>query len=208
MIGIIDYGMGNLKSVANAFASLGFDAFIASSPKELDRAGHVVLPGVGAFQGAIETLERQGWVPRIMSVIDRGLPFLGICLGMQLLFETSEENGAFKGLGIFPGHVVRIPDRGADGGRLKIPHMGWNRLLLRKRSRILGDDGVYVYFVHSYSALTDSEHISASAAYGAELTAAVERDNVYAVQFHPEKSGADGLEILRKFASLNGGAAR
>lgn len=198
--------MGNLRSVANAFGHLGFGAFIASSPDELERADRVVLPGVGAFEGAMRTLESRGWIPQITRVIERGQPFLGICLGMQLLFEVGEENGVFRGLGIFPGRVARIPNRDGGGNRLKIPHVGWNKLNMRGRSAILGGS-TYVYFVHSYSALTDDEYISASVTYGGELTAAVERGNVCAVQFHPEKSGADGLEMLRKFASLEGSAA-
>ncbi|MDR3264379.1 MAG: imidazole glycerol phosphate synthase subunit HisH [Synergistaceae bacterium] len=211
MIGIIDYGMGNLRSVENAFRSLGFEVFIARAPRELDRADRVVLPGVGAFQGAIQTLKRQGWSKKIKSEIERGKPFLGICLGMQLLFEVGEENGNWKGLGILPGRVTRIPDRLASGEEIKIPHIGWNSLTIRKKSDIFGeprevsvagDEGPCVYFVHSYHAETDPACVSASTFYGTDLTAAVEWNNVYAVQFHPEKSGAEGMKILRKFATL------
>jgi glutamine amidotransferase len=206
MIGIIDYGMGNLKSVTNAFRSLGCESFIASAPNELDRADRVVLPGVGAFEGAIEALRRQGWVKKIKSEIDSGKPFLGICLGMQLLFETSEENGAHRGLEILPGKVTRIPEKQGDEA-IKIPHIGWNRLDFHKKSDIFdesrdADRDTYVYFVHSYHVETDPEYVSASTFYGTDLTAAVERDNVYAVQFHPEKSGTQGIEMLRKFAAL------
>jgi glutamine amidotransferase len=217
MIGIIDYGMGNLKSVENAFRRLGFQSFIAAAPKELDRADKIVLPGVGAFQGAIQTLERQGWPRKIEAEIAKGKPFLGICLGMQLLFETSEENGVFRGLGLLPGKVTRIPHVSASGEEVKIPHMGWNQLTLRKKSGFLGEPcgsdvsnasnaseqgRPYVYFVHSYRVETDPAYVSASTFYGSDLTAAVERDNIYAVQFHPEKSGAQGMEILKKFALL------
>ncbi|MDR3231975.1 MAG: imidazole glycerol phosphate synthase subunit HisH [Synergistaceae bacterium] len=215
MIGIIDYGMGNLRSVENAFRSLGFEIFIATAPHDLDRADRVILPGVGAFQGAIQTLRRQGWSKKIKSEIERGKPFLGICLGMQLLFEVGEENGTWRGLGILPGKVTRIPDRLPSGEEIKIPHIGWNSLTIRKKSDIFGEpretsdgpDGAanstpYVYFVHSYSAETEPGYVSASTFYGAELTAAVEWNNVYAVQFHPEKSGAQGMKILKKFATL------
>ncbi|MDR1874492.1 MAG: imidazole glycerol phosphate synthase subunit HisH [Synergistaceae bacterium] len=209
MIGIIDYGMGNLRSVENAFRSLGFEVFIATAPHELDRAKSVVLPGVGAFQSAIRTLRRQGWPSKIRAEIARGKPFLGICLGMQLLFEIGEENGVCRGLGILPGKVTRIPDRLASGETIKIPHVGWNCLSLHKKSDIFHDGGrvseserPYVYFVHSYRVETDPACVSASTFYGTDLTAAVERDNVYAVQFHPEKSGAQGMKILKNFAML------
>jgi glutamine amidotransferase len=202
-----------LRSVENAFRRLGFQSFIATVPKGLDRADKIVLPGVGAFQGAIQTLERQGWPRKIEAEIAKGKPFLGICLGMQLLFETSEENGVFRGLGFLPGKVTRIPRISTSGEEVKIPHMGWNQLTLRKKSDLLGDPFEpdapghqraerYVYFVHSYRVETDPAYVSASTFYGSDLTAAVERDNVYAVQFHPEKSGAQGMEILKNFAGL------
>ncbi|MDR1378857.1 MAG: imidazole glycerol phosphate synthase subunit HisH [Synergistaceae bacterium] len=196
MIGIIDYGMGNLKSVENAFCKLGFEVFVTAKPNELDRADRIVLSGTGAFEGAIQALRSQGWVKKIKTAIRRGKPFLGISLGMQLLFETSEENGTHEGLGIFPGKVTRIPN-------LKIPHMGWNRLEIRKESDIFSvrdSNDNYVYFAHSYRAEADPAYVSASTFYGTDLTAAVERDNVYALQFHPEKSGPTGIEILKRFA--------
>jgi glutamine amidotransferase len=206
MIGIIDYGMGNLKSVSNAFKLLGFDAFVASSPDELDAADKIVLPGVGAFEGAIAELRNRGWAGRITGLIEEGKPLLGICLGMQLLFESSSENGIHEGLGVFPGHVARIPDGfSGDGRKLKIPQVGWNRLEFRRKSAILPDSGdAYVYFVHSYYAVTDAEYVSSTTDYGIDITASVERGNVYAVQFHPEKSGAVGLDILKNFAELGG----
>jgi len=202
MIGIIDYGMGNLKSVSNAFRALGFDAFIASRPDELDRADRVVLPGVGAFEGAIAELCRGGWEGRVKDTAARGIPLIGICLGMQLLFETSYENGEHKGLGIFPGHVDRIPDATAPG-RLKIPQVGWNRLEMRKKSSILPQSGdTYVYFVHSYYAVTPEKYVTAVTGYGSEITAAVENASVFGVQFHPEKRGEQGIGILRRFAEF------
>jgi glutamine amidotransferase len=207
MIGIIDYGMGNLKSVSNAFLALGFDAFVATRPEELDRADKVILPGVGAFEGAIAELKKQGWADKIMDTVQSGKHILGICLGMQLMFETSYENGTHSGLGIFPGQVVRIPDGlSPDGRKLKIPQVGWNKLEVRKKSDILPDGGdIYVYFVHSYYVQTSPEYAAATTFYGVDLIAAAERGNVYAVQFHPEKSGENGLKILRNFALLGSG---
>lgn len=201
MIGIIDYGMGNLKSVSNAFRALGYGAFIASRPEELDAADKIVLPGVGAFEGAIAELRRRGWAERVIGAADAGIPLLGICLGMQMLFETGHENGTHTGLGVLPGRVVRIPDAACPGNkRLKIPQVGWNMLEIRRKSPILPDSGSYVYFVHSYHAVTEPEYVSAVTRYGSELTAAVERGLVFGVQFHPEKSGECGLGILRRFA--------
>jgi glutamine amidotransferase len=204
MIGIIDYGMGNLKSVSNAFRALGYDAFIASRPSELDRADRIVLPGVGAFESAIAELRRGGWGDCARDAAASGRPLIGICLGMQLLFETSFENGEHAGLGIFPGSVERIPEGELPGGkRLKIPQVGWNRLKTRKKSAILPDFGdAYVYFVHSYHVVAPDELVSAVTDYGSEITAAVERGNVFGTQFHPEKSGEVGLGILRRFAEV------
>jgi glutamine amidotransferase len=208
MIGIIDYGMGNLRSVSNAFRALGFGAFIASRPDELDRADKIVLPGVGAFEGAIAELRRGGWDVRVKESAESGIPLIGICLGMQLMFEKSYENGSHSGLGLFPGHVARIPDGfSPNGKKLKIPQVGWNKLEMRKKSAILPDsDGVYVYFVHSYHAVTEPEYVSSVTSYGADITASVERENIFGAQFHPEKSGEQGLAILKKFAELKCGA--
>jgi glutamine amidotransferase len=196
--------MGNLNSVSNAFRALGFESFIASRPGELDRADRVVLPGVGAFEGAVSELRNGGWDDYVRKTVDSGRPLLGICLGMQLLFEIGHENGTHRGLGIFPGRVERIPDAaGHSGKKLKIPQVGWNRLEMRKKSAILpGSDDVYVYFVHSYHAVAPAEYVSAVTFYGSGLTAATERGNVFGVQFHPEKSGEQGLEILRRFAEV------
>jgi glutamine amidotransferase len=202
VIGIIDYGMGNLMSVSNAFRSLGHEAFIASRPDELDRADKIVLPGVGAFERAIAELRRGGWAERVMGAASGGVPLMGICLGMQLLFEVSFENGTHEGLGIFQGKVERIPDGAPPGGKkLKIPQVGWNKLEARKKSAILPDSGdAYVYFVHSYYAAACDEDVSTVVEYGTEIVAAVERGNIFGLQFHPEKSGEIGLGILRRFA--------
>jgi glutamine amidotransferase len=204
VIAVIDYGMGNLSSVMNAFRVLGFASFIASRPEELDKADRVALPGVGAFEGAAAELRRAGWDEKILEVVRSGRHLLGICLGMHLMFEVGRENGTHKGLGIFPGSVERIPDGfSPDGRKLKIPQVGWNSLERRSRSPILSDeDGVYVYFVHSYHAVTDPEIITSVTSYGSDITASVGRGNVHGVQFHPEKSGRSGLDILRRFASL------
>ncbi len=199
MIAIIDYGAGNLQSVKNAFKHIGTEAVITGEKSEIAAADAVVLPGVGAFGDCMASLEKAGLTDTVKAAANSGKPFLGICLGLQLLFEESEESPGVKGLGIFKGKIVKIPDTG-----LKIPHMGWNSIESVKKSKIL-DGSPYVYFVHSYYLQTDDkELVSAYTEYGARLAVAVERDNVFAVQFHPEKSGGAGMEILKKFAALGG----
>ncbi len=199
MIAIIDYGAGNLQSVKNAFKHIGTEAVITGEKSEIAAADAVVLPGVGAFGDCMASLEKAGLTDTVKAAANSGKPFLGICLGLQLLFEESEESPGVKGLGIFKGKIVKIPDTG-----LKIPHMGWNSIETVKKSKIL-DGSPYVYFVHSYYLQTDDkELVSAYTEYGARLAVAVERDNVFAVQFHPEKSGGAGMEILKKFAALGG----
>ncbi len=197
MIAIIDYGAGNLHSVKNALDYLGADAEITGGKDAILAADKVILPGVGAFGEAMASLRDKGLDDVIRGVIAAKKPFLGICLGLQLLFEESEESPGVRGLGVFRGRVVRIPDRG-----LKIPHMGWNDITLAKESRILTGDP-FVYFVHSYYVTTPgAEIISAYTEYGEKMAIAVERDNVFAVQFHPEKSGEKGMEILQRFAEM------
>lgn len=199
MIAIIDYGAGNLQSVKNAFKHIGTEAVITGEKSEIAAADAVVLPGVGAFGDCMANLEKAGLTDTVKAAANSGKPFLGICLGLQLLFEESEESPGVKGLGIFKGKIIKIPDTG-----LKIPHMGWNSIETVKKSKIL-DGSPYVYFVHSYYLQTDDkELVSAYTEYGARLAVAVERDNVFAVQFHPEKSGGAGMEILKKFAALGG----
>lgn len=199
MIAIIDYGAGNLHSVKNALDFLGVQSVITSSADEILSADAVILPGVGAFGDCMACLEKMNLIETTRQAAKSGKPFLGICLGLQLMFEESEEAPGVKGLGIFKGKIVKIPDRG-----LKIPHMGWNSITLNKDSRIL-EDNSFVYFVHSYYLNTDEEDlVSAYTEYGEKLAIAVERDNVFATQFHPEKSGDVGMEILRKFVSLGG----
>lgn len=202
MIAIIDYGMGNLFSVEKAFAKLGAEAVITSDPAVIAGAAKVVLPGVGAFGDCMTNLREYGLVSVIKEVAGQNTPFLGICLGLQMLFEGSEEAPGVEGLGIFPGMVRKIEAPG-----LKIPHMGWNSLAFASPSPVLKElpANPYVYFVHSYHAVpSDSSLITAATDYGGAVTAAVGWKNVQAVQFHPEKSGTVGLQILKNFKELVG----
>ena len=200
MIAIIDYGAGNLHSVKNALDFIGAPCIVTGDRDEILNADKVILPGVGAFGDAMKSLKDSGLTETVKQVILSGKPFLGICLGLHLLFEESEESLGVKGLGIFKGKVVKIPDCG-----LKIPHMGWNSIALTKESRILNNigDTPYVYFVHSYYIQPSAKEIvSASTEYGQSLSIAVESDNVFATQFHPEKSGEIGMKILKNFIEL------
>ena len=200
MIAVIDYGAGNLHSVKNAFDYIGVQSEITSDAKRILAADKVVLPGVGAFGDCMRSLEKNNLTETVKAAAASGKPFLGICLGLQLLFEESEETPGVKGLGIFKGKSVRIPDT-AD---LKIPHMGWNNIETAKKSKIL-DGNPFAYFVHSYCIKPEDESIiSAYTEYGSRFAVAVEKDNVFAVQFHPEKSGSEGMDILRRCAALGG----
>lgn len=197
MIAIIDYGRGNLYSVQKAFARLGAQAVVTSDAGQIAAADKVVLPGVGAFGDCMNNLRSYGLEEVIHQVVDRGTPFLGICLGLQLLFDGSEEDPGVAGLGIIPGMVRKIETKG-----LKIPHMGWNNLAYKAASPLFTDlpDNPYVYFVHSFHAVpADEQVITAVTAYGQEVTAAVGRANVQAVQFHPEKSSAVGMQMLKNW---------
>lgn len=208
MIAIVDYGMGNLRSVEKGVARTGAPTRVTADPAEIRAADGVVLPGVGAFRACMENLESRGLVGTIREVVETGTPFLGICLGLQLLFEESEEFGPVPGLGILKGKVVRFSGPALDG--LKIPQMGWNELSIRRPSAELAGLGEhpYVYFVHSYYVVPDDPAITAAtAAYGVEFTAAIVQDNVFACQFHPEKSQANGLRILENFVARAGAAA-
>jgi imidazole glycerol-phosphate synthase subunit HisH len=201
MIAIIDYGMGNLRSVQKGFEKVGHAATVTSDPAVVAAASKVVLPGVGAFGDAMHELRQRDLVPVVRQAAESGKPFLGICLGLQLLFETGYEGGRHQGLGILPGEVVRfdVPPE------YKVPHMGWNKLAIRRRAPILDGlpDGTHVYFVHSYYVVPrDPEVIATETDYPAPFTSIVWRDNLYATQFHPEKSQADGLRILKNFAEL------
>lgn len=201
MIAIIDYGMGNLHSVQKALEFIGCEAMITDDPAVLDQAAKAILPGVGAFADAIAELEARGLSKAVLDFASSGRPLLGICLGMQLLFESSGEGGAHGGLGVIPSSIVHFP---ADIG-LKVPHMGWNNLAMSDACPLFRgiEDQPYVYFVHSFHAPEISpEWTAATSDYGKTFTAAVQVGNVFGTQFHPEKSGAVGLAMLRNFASL------
>jgi glutamine amidotransferase len=201
MIAIIDYDMGNLRSVAKAFEKVGAPAAPTRSSAAIASASHIVLPGVGAFKDCMRNLEEYGLVEPILKGVASGKPFLGICLGLQLLFDESEEFGPHRGLGIIKGKVVRFP---ADHA-LKVPHMGWNEAKKKKTSRLLDDieDGSFFYFVHSYYAVPDDPSVTlTSTDYGVEFTSSIEKDNVMACQFHPEKSQKTGLQVLKNFSRL------
>ena len=199
MIAVVDYGVGNLFSLRSSFAAIGEEAEVTSSPAVLRAADRIVLPGVGAFGDAAEKLRRTGLDAVVREEAGRGKPLLGICLGMQLLFERSFEHGEHAGLGLLTGSVR--PIAGRIPAQLKIPHIGWNALHFVKDSPLFTGlrEGDHVYFVHSYAAEDCGEALLAVTEYGAELTAAVGRDNIYGCQFHPEKSSDVGLSILRNF---------
>lgn len=206
MIAIVDYGMGNLRSVQKGFEKIGAEAKVTASPADLCAADRVVLPGVGAFRDCIRNLEQGGFVEPILRAIAAGKPFLGICLGLQLLFSESEEFGLHKGLGVIPGRVTRFPEGMREGGeKLPVPHMGWNQIRLQGDAPLFNgiSDNSNVYFVHSYYVKPDDPAVVvATCSYGVEFCAAVRKDNVMAVQFHPEKSQATGLMMLKNFAEM------
>lgn len=199
MIAIIDYGVGNLFSLQSSFAAIGQEARVTDDREIIRAADKLILPGVGAFRDAIGKLRARGMADVVCEEAARGKPLLGICLGMQMLFEKSYEYGEYEGLGLLPGVVRPIAD--VIPKDYKIPHIGWNALSIKKPSPLLGrtPDGSYVYFVHSYYAADCDGSVLATTDYGTPLTAAVARENVCGCQFHPEKSGAAGLEILRAF---------
>lgn len=201
MIAIIDYQMGNLRSVQKGFEKVGHQATITSDPAVLADAEKIVLPGVGAFEDAIAELRTRKLIDPIHAAVESGKPFLGICLGLQLLFERSYEHGEHKGLGILPGEVLKfeLPHE------YKVPHMGWNQLRMTHKPPILEglEEGVYCYFVHSYYVKpADAKVIATETNYGHDFCSMIWRDNLYATQFHPEKSQRDGLRILQNFAEL------
>ena len=201
MIAIIDYDAGNLKSVEKALKYLGQDVIVSRDSSEILQADKVILPGVGSFGDAMNNLDHFNLVDTIKKVAEKDTPFLGICLGLQLMFESSDEGPGVKGLGLLPGKILRIP----KSGDLKIPHMGWNNIKVKEGSRLFKGlpDNPYVYFVHSYYLQADDEDIvAATTEYGVKIHAAVEKDNIFACQFHPEKSSTVGLQILKNFVSL------
>ena len=205
-IAIIDYGMGNLRSVQKGFERVGTSAEIVTTADEIRRADKVVLPGVGAFRDAIAHLRDQNLVEAVKGAVDSGRPFLGICLGLQLLFDVSYEDGRHEGLGIVPGEVVRFDFSDQPEFRdLKVPHMGWNQVTFNPDCPLYagGNQGEHFYFVHSFHVVpADSDVTSGRADYGGEFTASIARDNLFATQFHPEKSQKAGLKMLENFARL------
>lgn len=200
MIGIIDYGVGNLFSLCSSCKAIGEEAFVSGDAAELAKADRLILPGVGAFGDAADKLRSTGMADFVRQQAAEGKPLLGICLGMQLLFEKSYEYGCHEGLGLLKGQVV--PMEGRLPKELKIPHMGWNALEVRGGRLLEGLSGQYVYFVHSFFAEGCEASLAAVTEYGIPITAAVEQGNVFGCQFHPEKSGNVGLSILRRFAGL------
>ncbi|MBM82807.1 MAG: imidazole glycerol phosphate synthase subunit HisH [Planctomycetaceae bacterium] len=201
MIKIVDYGMGNLRSVQKAFEKIDVEAEICTTAASLDNADKLVLPGVGAFQDAMTVLRQQDMIVPIQQHIESGRPFLGICLGLQLLFDVSYEDGEFEGLGIVPGSVVRFEDQ----PDLKIPHMGWNQVSHCGDLKLLEGipESAFFYFVHSYYVVpTDDALTTGRTDHGTEFVSTIQRDNLYATQFHPEKSQRYGLQLLRNFANL------
>ncbi|MCM1179215.1 MAG: imidazole glycerol phosphate synthase subunit HisH [Clostridium sp.] len=201
MIAILDYDAGNIKSVEKALVYLGQNAKITRDRGEIMTGTHVILPGVGNFGDAMAKLKLYGLDKVIYEVVEKGIPFLGICLGLQLLYEKSDESPGVEGLGLLKGSINRIPD--CPG--LKIPHMGWNSLDVKPGAALFAgvEDNPYVYFVHSYYLRADhAEEVAATTEYSTQIHASVEKDNIYACQFHPEKSGSVGLQILKNFIEL------
>ena len=206
MIAIIDYDAGNIKSVEKAFMALGQDVVVTRDQETILNAEGVVLPGVGAFGDAMDKLRTYDLVETIHKVVEKKTPFLGICLGLQLMFEASEETPGVEGLGLLKGKIVRIP----EGAGLKIPHIGWNNLAYPNQGRLYQDipENSYVYFVHSYYLQAEEpEIVRATTEYGVTIHASVEKDNVFACQFHPEKSSAVGMKILENFVKVVKGEA-
>ena len=202
MIAIIDYGVGNLFSLKSSLKKIGVESCVSADPEVLRQADKLILPGVGAFADAAQKLRQSGLDKVVKEQTALGKPLLGICLGMQMLFDKSYEYGEHEGLGLIPGQVVGMA--GVIPAELKIPHIGWNELQITKPSKLFKyvkpDD--YVYFVHSFYATNCDASVIATTEYGAKLTAAVEKDNIYGCQFHPEKSGSVGLGILKAFSEI------
>ena len=207
MIAVIDYGVGNLFSLLSSLKYVGLDTKLTNDIEEIKNANGIILPGVGAFRDAIGNLEKYGLKETLISEARKGKPFLGICLGMQMLFEKSYEYGEYEGLGLINGTVEEIKKYIPENSDLKIPHMGWNSLIINERfkdDKILKDvdNNEYVYYVHSYFTKTDMKNIVTYSEYGTKIPGIVKNENVYGMQFHPEKSGAVGLNLLRTFGHI------
>ena len=207
MIAVIDYGVGNLFSLLSSLNYVGLDTKLTNNIEEIKNAKGIILPGVGAFRDAIGNLEKYGLKETLINEAKKGKPFLGICLGMQMLFEKSYEYGEYEGLGLINGTVEEIKKYISKNSDLKIPHMGWNSLIINdsfKDDKILKDvnDNEYVYYVHSYFAKTDMKNIVAYSEYGTKIPGIVKNENVYGMQFHPEKSGDTGLKLLKNWGEL------
>ena len=203
MIGLIDYNMGNLRSVVNAFEKLGVPVEIVKKAGELEKFDKIILPGVGAFKDAMESLNKEGMSNAVRAFAASKKPLLGICLGMQLLFENSVEFGKSEGLGLIEGEIVKF-DTSRFQNRLKVPHMGWNELVIQKESPLFKGmpNSFYLYFVHSFHAQCDDQYVIGKTMYGYEFPSAVQKENVFGFQPHPEKSHDNGLAILKNFVEL------
>ena len=203
VIGIVDYNMGNLASVINAFKKVGADARLESDPSKLANYDKLILPGVGAYADAMEHLQSNGMDEAVKAYAQSGKPLLGICLGMQLLFESSQEFGNTQGLGLIPGSVVAFDEAKFDHPQ-KVPHMGWNEMFVQKESKIMAglEKEFYLYFVHSYHAVCDDQYALGKTHYGYEFVSAVQNNNIYGIQPHPEKSHENGLKIIENFVNL------
>ena len=207
MIAIIDYDMGNLRSVQKGMERVGHRSIITRDPKEISNASHVVLPRVGAFKDCMDNLKNYGLVEPILAAIKSGKPFLGICLGLQLLFSESEEFGKHQGLSVIKGKVVRFSSElRTPNSELKIPHIGWNNIKIERRPPVLKDiaDGSYLYFFHSYYVVPEDDSIIATkTTYGIDFVSSIWKDNIFACQFHPEKSQKVGLKVLKNFGDIS-----
>lgn len=204
MIKIIDYGMGNLRSVQKSLEGVGYKAEITSDPDKVKKASGVILPGVGAFADAIDNLKSGGMADAVKHIVKEGKPLLGICLGMQLLMTVSEENGLYDGLGVIEGQVLKIPSQ-QTRSTLKVPHMGWNAVTINTEHRLISgiEDNSYFYFVHSYYVKPDNEkYIVTNTNYGIDYCSVIAKDNVMGIQFHPEKSSSLGQKILKNFGEM------